>query len=756
MTPAGPGDFAAEPAEDRPGDGGGGWPGWRWILGASAFYLICLTAATWPAIPRMATELPARVDPLAHIWTMRWTKSCLLEGKLSFRCPDIQYPVGAALGTLPPMHFQTLLFVPLSLAFGNDILCYNLIRTFAFVLMGVGTMLLICAVVRDRAAATVGGLLAMLSQPMTFFSQGELEQITVGWFPIFLVAWTRWVDRPTGRGLAAAAVLYLLVAMSAPYFGVFAVFPASLYVAWRWWAAGRGGEGFGPWLKARMGWFAGFAALVAPAMVLLFANQIWAVRHGFSLTRPDGEFFICRVPAWTYVVPSPVHRLSRLLPFSTYVMDEVGSVPAYLGVATLALIAYAGLARVRFARRGYWWAAFGLLLVLSLGAHARVGGYDVSLPAAWLKRYFIGFRMIRVPARFCLFAAVGAALLAAAGLHHLLGRARSTAARRAILGAVAAVAVLDLGVVPYQTVTVPPVPPCYDFIRAQDPKAVIADVPHYNDGAFNLPSVAAYWQSIHGLTTTAGYTAFVNARQNNVMAYASPFNAFRLADPDYLADPGDEHFELVQHQDFRSYAWLYLTAHKIRFVVVHHAPEAFPELKVRTDRVEAALREALVYDDGQAAVFDREKLRPPTRPVILHEQGFGHRVARREEGTILVGPAARLWAYAPDADQRLTFTLDAAGHKAPRRVTLRADGRDVARWTVPATDIELIASPSFKLPAGLHELTLLADGAAPPSRTDAHIPGDKTPFSLWVTGIGFGPTDWQHLAGRQIADRIVR
>ena len=36
------------------------------------------------------------------------------------------------------MHFQTLLYVPLSLVFANDVLCYNLIRTFAFLLTGAG------------------------------------------------------------------------------------------------------------------------------------------------------------------------------------------------------------------------------------------------------------------------------------------------------------------------------------------------------------------------------------------------------------------------------------------------------------------------------------------------------------------------------------------------------------------------------------------------------------------------------------------
>ena len=89
-------------------------PGWKTMSLVAALYLGSLAAATWPAFRTFGSTLPSRVDPLAHLWTMRWNKSCLLEGKLPFVCPDIQYPVGASLGTLPPMHFQTLLYIPLS------------------------------------------------------------------------------------------------------------------------------------------------------------------------------------------------------------------------------------------------------------------------------------------------------------------------------------------------------------------------------------------------------------------------------------------------------------------------------------------------------------------------------------------------------------------------------------------------------------------------------------------------------------------
>ena len=731
-------------------------PGWRWLAGSALFYLFCLTVATWPAVPKMATDLPSRVDPLAHIWTMRWNKSCLMEGKLPFHCPEIQYPVGAALGTLPPMHFQTLLYVPLSFVFANDILCYNLIRTFVFLLTGLGTMLLIWQVVRDRWAATVGGMLAMLSQPMLFFSQGELEQITVGWFPLFLIAWTRWVDRPSARGLAASAALYVLVAMSAPYFGVFAVFPASLYVAWRWVAAARAGESPLAWFGHRVRWFAGFAAITAPMMILLFSNQIWALRHGFTLQRPDGEFFICRAPLWGYLVPSPLHRLSRILPFSTYVMKDFGSVPSYLGVVTLALIAYAAICRVRFARGAYWWAVFLMLGTLSLGAHAWMFGYDVSMPAAWLKKYFIGFRMIRVPARFNLFTAVGAAVVAAAGLHHLLARIRSDRARPLVAGLIAAVALVDLTEVPYSTVTVPPIPPCYAAILARDPDATFVDIPQFNAGAFNLPSLATYWQSIHRARTTAGYTAFVNTKQDNLIYYNSPFDAFRLAQLNYLDDAGNESFEMSAASDFRSYVWLYLTTHNLRYVVFHYNPAAFPELPIHPERSVTQLADTIVYHDDRTIVFDRDKLPKPRIPVYLYDQGWGHRVRRQDRPTIMVGPVGRVMVYNPHPDVPLTLTLDAAAHRTPKQVVLRADDAEVTRWTVHPASTELLASPPFRLGAGLHTLTLTSDGVATPSKADAHIQGDKTPFSLWVSGITVQAANPHIVARRLVGEAVVR
>jgi hypothetical protein len=712
-------------------------PGWKTLVPVALFYLGCLVVATWPAFTTFTTELPSRVDPLAHLWTMRWYKACLMAGRLPFFCPEIQYPVGASLGTLPPMHFQTLLYIPLSFFFQSDALCYNLIRTCSFLLTGLGTFLLIWNVVKSRLAATLGGMMAMIGAPMIYFSHGELEQITVGWFPLFLIAWLRWVDRPTQQGLAAVTVLYALVAMSAPYYGVFAVFPATLYVAWRALLEGR--SGLIPWLKSRIGWFAVFGAITGPILIVLFSNQIYSLTHGHPMARPEAEFAICRAPFWGYLVPPPQYFLSQFLPFDTNVQREGGAVPSYLGVVTLGLIAYALIARVKFARRSYWWAVLALLVILSLGAYAKVGGFEVSLPAAWLKKYFVGFRMIRVPARFSLFASVAACLVAAAGFRHLLAKIPARPARVAVFGLLATVSLVDLSSVPYLTLDIPSMPKCYETILKTDPGATFVDVPQFNSGAFQLPSVCTYWQSFHGGKTSAGYTAFLNADYDNLLFYNSPFDAFKLAQPSYLTLPDQESFELAQGVDFKSYAWLYLKIHDLRYVVVHHKPGDFPEFPVHLDRLETLLQDAKVFEDADTAVFDRDRLPKPTKPVMLYAEGWGDRTFGSNGRSCMLGLKAKVHLYNPDPDQPLAFGIEVKANQKPRHVTLKSRGFEIASWTVSPDESRVLVSPPITTPAGFEELTIESDGEDKPRGAHLASLGFKTPFSLWATRVGVLP-----------------
>ena len=45
---------------------------------------------------------------------MRWYKSCLMESRNPFYCPEIQYPVGVPLGYFSPLLLQSLQYLILS------------------------------------------------------------------------------------------------------------------------------------------------------------------------------------------------------------------------------------------------------------------------------------------------------------------------------------------------------------------------------------------------------------------------------------------------------------------------------------------------------------------------------------------------------------------------------------------------------------------------------------------------------------------
>ena len=374
-------------------------------------YAAAAAIATFPAVRTFPTDLPrseylaSSPDPLVHLWTMKWYRACLLAGRLPFLCPEIQYPVGAPLGNNPPMLLHAVGYLGLS-AFLGDAACYNVLWFACLTFTGVATFLLACFVVRDARAAAIAGLVAMLSGPMMYF-RTELEQMTLGSFPLFQIAWMRWVDGPTRGRLILAAGAYVLMAMSAPYFAVFGVFPAVLYLAWGFGGLGRGNRW--AWLRERLPGLAGFAGLSMAGLAVAFSGQIWAALHGVPLSRPASSGFDMAVTtAWNYLLPRPPHPLCSVLPGFHDAAGVAGKIHSYLGMVTLGLVAYAAIRRVPIGRRtGYWWAITGLLLVLSLGPYLTVGTRKIGLPAHWIREYLLILRPIRVPGRFNLFVAVG-------------------------------------------------------------------------------------------------------------------------------------------------------------------------------------------------------------------------------------------------------------------------------------------------------------------------------------------------------------
>lgn len=731
--------------------------GWRPWAALVAFYAACIAVATYPNVLTLASRLPYTLyDPLQHLWILRWYRACLLEGQSLVLSPELHYPVGAPLGCFSPLHLQAMLFIPLSLITGNDVLSFNLVMMGGLLFTALGTFALARQVVRDDRAALFGGLAAMLSGTLMMHASAHLELVYLGGVPLFLAAWLRFMDRPSRTRLATVVALYGLVAICAAYFAVFVTIPAALDVVLRGIGAVRRRDW--SWIKARLPWLVAFAALVVPLLALLFANQIWAASHGYPFPPEHCEpmYRVQGTPWWSFLTPTLSHRLGKavlslspelFLAYHSQLPNAWDQV-SYLGVVTIGLIGFAAVGRVRFQRRGYWWGVLGLLVLLACGSSWQVGPYRTDLPAAWLKSYFIAFRMIRVPARFNLLATVAAAVVASAGLARLLAAVRSRTLGRIVLAALVVLTLADLSITPYNTAEAPPVPACYAAIKQRNPRATILEVPQYNSMGSYQASVCGYWQTIHRLRTNVGYAGQGNARLDNLLLWNSPFEASLLAQPPTIptplppSDSGPNYFNLLAQigpdsPDFLDYSWLYTTYHQFDYIVMHRWKGAVREIPVRLDRLTERLERFKVFEGPAAVVYDRTLWTPPTRPIGMTTEGW--RLCADASVIRVMERRASLVIYNPDPDRDLALSISARALRHPRKVRLSSGGRELARWRVEPGRFAKLDTGLFRLSGGLNELTFVCDAEERPTRPmEAAMITDRGPYSLRVNALILG------------------
>ena len=275
-------------------------------------------------------------------------------------------------------------------------------------------------------------------------------------------------------------------------------------------------------------------------------------------------------------------------------------------------------------------------------------------------------------------------------------------------------------------------PGCYAFLKRLDPKATLLEVPYTVVAGTTLYGECTYWQSLHRLTTSAGYTAQDNVVQERLIGNNCPFLAWRLEQPDYLKDPEAIDIDLSSHVDFNDYLWVYMTVNRFDYVVLHHRVAALPEYKVNFDRLKARLQPSAIYEDGDSIVYARSRLKSPSRPIPITRAGWAERNLWKGQWSWLLPKTAQVAIYNPDPEQDLTLTLDGAAVRRTRSVRVRAGNKDVACWEVVPGTYQSVSSPPFRLPAGIQELTIESEAS---DRKKV----EKKPYRLRVASVKFAP-----------------
>ena len=708
---------------------------WLAPIAAASGYLVALTAATWPFARTFASRLPSLGDPLQHLWVMRWYKQCLLEWQSPLVAPGLQYPVGAPLGNFSPLHLQSLVYLIVSAVSDNDVLCYNLVWLAGMMLTGMGTYALGRSILRDESSAFLAGLLTMLSGPLMVHAHSHTELIYVGGFSLFLLAWIRFIDRSTSGRLLLAVGGYLLVAMCAAYFLVFAIFPAALFIIWRFIKVDRPERLC--WSLTRVRWLIGFVALCLPGLALLYNGQIAMVAGGLGGIRPRVEFDAYGAPWWSYLVPVPGQLAHRLLPFDPFgVTGTSGEGMCYLGLVTLLLLHRAAVRRSPLRDGGFWWIGAGLLALLSLGSSMPFDGGRISLPAGWLRDcdWFLPFRLIRVPARFKLFVPVFTGIIAGSAWMQLRSKLEGRK-RVAAFSILSLVAVADLAHVPFGSEGLMPMPDAYAWLREEAPEEAWVDVPQMcSSNAHWLNSNYTYWQSLHGGRTTGGYSGHQNQAFDDLLTWNSPFADYRLIEAEFPRPSGLEHYDRVEDVAFLDYAWLYLHRHGLRFVVLHRWAE--PTTGFGLQGIGDRLAMARCYADDAVTIIDRDRLPEPSSPAILCSRGWGgYRLLPRDGFVRLVGPSADVDVYIPEKCGHVSMKIHARSIGEHRRVRIVRGAETIWSGTIGPEAQGAFETPPFNMPEGLSTIRVESDGSAPVDLMNKRFEGAVGPASLIVSSI---------------------
>jgi len=467
------------------------------IVCVLAVLLACLM--TWPLV-----TAPGRLgrtttmDGLYSIWNVAWVARTIVTHPLSLFDANIFYPHRNALAYSEANIVAGVVGIPAWLLTHNAYTAHSSALLFALSSTFVGMWLLVRRLTGDSASAIIAAILFAFC-PYFYSHTAHIQLLMAGGIPLSMLAFHQLADAPSPRRGLALGLALAIQALACAYYGIFAglmVGYAAPFLATtrRLW-------------KVSAFWIAlAIAAATACLAVLPFFNHYLELQRdgGFVRSLDDARRYGA---TWQSYLASPAHGHQPILGMARRLGWHVGEV-LFPGILATALGVWGIVVGVQSepgeSRRRETVALYGSLGVLafwgSFGPSA--GLYTV------LYRVVPLFTFLRAPSRFGMLIVFALAILAAMTLTAL----RRGAGRNypgLLAGIVAALAVLELNVVPFPWQRALPVSANYTVLAAM-PRGAVAEFPFYGERvAYPLHAQYMVLSTVHWLPLVNGYSDYI-------------------------------------------------------------------------------------------------------------------------------------------------------------------------------------------------------------------------------------------------------
>jgi hypothetical protein len=272
-------------------------------------YIALALVATWPLARGLGRDVPADLgDPVFVMWVLAWDCEQLLAilgGDFTrvstFFDANIFHPAPLTLAYSEHFIAQAVQILPVWVATGNPILCYNLLYLSTFALAGLGAYLFVRELTGNARAAFVAGVLFAFA-PYRFPQSSHLQVLSSQWLPFVLYGFRRYFDsvgtadsigsgrwRPLLGGSAALVAQNLSCTYYLMYFSPF----AAAYVLWEIWRRRL-------WLHGRLWLQLAAASVIVLACTVPLLLPYAMVQEQLQIARSRGELSVYAADVYSY------------------------------------------------------------------------------------------------------------------------------------------------------------------------------------------------------------------------------------------------------------------------------------------------------------------------------------------------------------------------------------------------------------------------------------------------------------------------
>jgi hypothetical protein len=689
------------------------------LLLLTLFFAAWAVLFTFPLALHMGDNVirSGGADVWLHLWDLWWADKSLVDlGQNPYYTTYLYYPTGLNLFYHSLDILNGVVSIPLQHLFGLTP-AFNLLVLANLTLDGLCAYWLCVELSSSIGGALVGGVL-FASAPLlgTSVNLGQLDEVTVWWIPIYVLALLRalrsagvpWRAGGGRRATIAAGLLLAGASLATWYFTAGLVIFTVLFVPCYLLATQKGQVRSGDWMSA---------AVKAGAVFLIFAVLLSPLIVAMVGERLSGATYM--LPSYDTTFHNSADLGALLLPGRSEIAawNEHGSNVA-LGWVALVLSGAALAARWR--ETWPWLVALAGLALISLGPELQAFGADTGLPmpyALLANVPFIGAS--RQPLRFLATAGVCLSVLAAYGTAYLGSRIARPRMRTGLVLGVLALIIAELFGIP-RALASTRLGPGYDFVRQQGPVEGVMELPYEV-----LQPRAGFDATYHEKPTLGGYTSrhfpypFIEGAPGVAQLAAGYPETLATAD---IITPTIEQTARAS-----------LDYYGVRYVTVNRMGLATGRFGRLIDLISELFPAGPTYEDDQMMVYftPRGPAQEGTATDALPLVGLGkgwHEVeenpTRRWAGSDPGNGNASVWVgIRPAAAGRYRLTLDAFSYGKPRHLTIVLNGRALGEYEIGLAP-QTIDADLGDLPTGDYVLELRVEGQP------ENPPGDRRTLSI--------------------------